>query len=328
MSSTYNAITNLQEIEMDSLIVNLAQIDTALIENLDCNVGTIDTLNSTTATLTSANIPSLTSTTAGITTGNITTANITNNNSTNLNVSSLTVSKILLTDASKNVISSLYDESTLPVSTPTQTALNLKANINAPVFTTSIGLTSGNLTISSGTLLCNTITGTATNTNISLCTTTTGFGVATITLGNTGGGTLIINPFTRIVGNLTVETIRGNILTNTISLYLFQTGAINLGNTASVNPLTINNSTTLSSNKNLILQGTGKITTPNILVSGLTASKLTLTDASKNVVSSLYDETTLPVSTPTQTALNLKSNIDNPTFTTKITTPVITFNGT
>jgi hypothetical protein len=78
MSSTYNAITNLQEIEMDSLIVNLATIDTALVDNLDCNVGTIDTLTSTTATITSANIPTLTNTTLTNTTTNTTNLNTNN----------------------------------------------------------------------------------------------------------------------------------------------------------------------------------------------------------------------------------------------------------
>ena len=43
---------------------------------------------------------------------------------------------------------------------------------------------------------------------------------------------------------------------------------------------------------------------------------------------SSYNQLDLPVSTATQTALNLKSNIADPTFTTKITTPDIVLNNT
>jgi hypothetical protein len=200
-SSNYNAITNLTETVIDYLVVDTAEIDTALIENLDCNVGTIDTFTSTTSTITSANIPTLTTTTANITTENTTTANITTANITSLNANS----------------------------------------------------------------------------------------------------------------------IQANPVSSAVSLYTTGTGALTLGNTSNTNPLTINNNTTIGTGK--------KITTPDILISSLTASKIVLTDASKNLLSSAYDTTTLPVSTPTQTALDLKSNIANPTFTTGITTPLLTFNG-
>jgi hypothetical protein len=85
-----------------------------------------------------------------------------------LKLNNTTASKLLLTNASKEIISSAYDETTLPVSTPTQTALNLKANINAPVFTTSIGLTSGDITITSGKLVNNTFESFAVGTGLTI----------------------------------------------------------------------------------------------------------------------------------------------------------------
>ena len=447
MSSTsnYNAITNLTETIIDYLVADTAEINNAVVENLDCNVGIIDTFYSTTGTLTSANIPTLTSTTSIITnlntnniqptptsstvslyttgTGLLILGNTSNTNSiaidssallaTNKNltlqgtgkittpnilVSGLTASKIVKTDASDNLVSSLYDETTLPVSTPQQTALNLKADLNNPTFTTGIGLTSGNITISSGNLNCNTIRAVSTGATISLFSTSTGainfgnffssnpFTISTdvvlsisrsLTLSGVGKITtpgVLVSGLTasRIVktdasknlvsssydettlpvstpqqtalnlkadlnnptfttgiglssGNITISS--GNLICNTIqpvtvgatvSLYTTSTGLVILGNSSNTNPFSVDSSLSIGINKNLSLSGTGKITTPSILVSGLTASKLVLTDASKNLVSSAYDETSLPVSTPTQTALNLKANINAPIFTTSI----------
>jgi len=150
-------------------------------------------------------------------------------------VSGLTASKIVLTDASKNIISSAYDETTLPVSTPAQTALNLKANIDNPTFTTAIGLTSGNLTISSGTILANTFTGLTTSSSINLFTTAS-VSSPTITLGSITGGTFTIRPDTNIVGNTTISsnllcnTYRGSAVGSAISLFsTTTTGSIGIG---------------------------------------------------------------------------------------------------
>ena len=210
-------------------------------------------------------------------------------------VSGTTASKLLLTDASKNIISSAYDETTLPVSTPTQTALNLKANIDNPTFTTAIGLTSGNLTISSGTILANTYTGLTTSSSISLFGTST----STIDLGNSSSASVI-----RLNQNTSLTA--GKIFR---APYLYPTSTVAdlyVGNQATDSGiLYIELNTDLHSSRKLKLNNT-------------TASKLLLTNASKEIISSAYDETTLPVSTPTQTALNLKANIDNPTFTTAI----------
>jgi len=193
MSSTYNAITNLQEIEMDSLIVNVATIDTALIDNLDCNVGVIDTLTSSTATITSANIPTLTNTTLTNTTSN----------TTNLNTNNIQAN-------------------------PVSSAVSL--------YTTHTGtLTLGNLSNTNGLNINNKLL------------------MAT-------GKEIQITP----TGYLVVETIRGNAFANTINMYLLQTGAINFGNTASTNPLTINNNTILASGKNLTLSTTGKVVVDTI----------------------------------------------------------------
>ena len=129
-----------------------------------------------------------------------------------LKLNNTTASKLLLTNASKEIISSAYDETTLPVSTPTQTALNLKANINAPVFTTSIGLTSGDITISSGNLLCNTYRGTTVGSAISLFSTTT----AGITLGGASSGIILAdNTSLASAKNLSISA-SGKIISNTI----------------------------------------------------------------------------------------------------------------
>ena len=156
MSSTsnYNAITNLTETIIDYLVADTAEINNAVVENLDCNVGIIDTFYSTTGTLTSANIPTLTSTTS-------------------------------------------------------------------------------------------------------------------------------------IITNLNTNNIQPTPTSSTVSLYTTGTGLLILGNTSNTNSIAIDSSALLATNKNLTLQGTGKITTPNILVSGLTASKIVKTDASDNFVSSL-----------------------------------------
>jgi hypothetical protein len=320
MSSTYNAITNLQEIEMDSLIVNLATIDTALVDNLDCNVGTIDTLTSTTATITSANIPTLTNTTLTNTTTNTTNLNTNNiqsnplssnvslytngtgtlllgNNSNtnaitifqsvnlnanknltlngtgriitpNLRVSSLTPNKIVLTNGSYDLVSSSYTDTDFAI---------LSAN----------NIYSGTNTFNN-TILGNTITGTSVGSAISLYGSTT----STIGLGNLSGGTFTINPNTQMNGNLTlasgknltlqptgeliVETIRGYAFANTINMYLAQLGAINFGNTSSTNPLTINNNTILASGKTLTLNSTGGIVYCNVYTGTATSSNLTL----------------------------------------------------
>lgn len=309
-SSNYNAITNLTETVIDYLVVDTAEINTAIIESLDCNAGTIDTLTSTTASITSANIPTLTNTTLTNTTSNTTNLNTNNiqpnpvssavslyttgtglltlGNTSNTNaltinqnttigtgkkittpsilVSGLTASKIVLTDASDNLVSSAYNETTLPVSTPQQTALDLKSNIANPTFTT--GITTPLLTFN---------------------------GV------QTASKLLLTNASKVVISSAYDETTL---------------------------PVSTPQQTALDLKSNLASPTfTGTVTTPALNISGISASLLTKTDASKNIVSSLYSETTLPVSTPQQTALDLKSNIANPTFTTGITTPLITFNG-
>lgn len=238
MSSTYNAITNLQEIEMDSLIVNVATIDTALVDNLDCNVGVIDTLSSTTATLTSANIPTLTNTTQTSTTSNITTANITTENTTTANITTANITTSNTTNLNTN---------------------NIQANPNSSaitIYTSHTGTFSlGNTSNTNGIRM---------NNKLQMDT----------------GKQIEITP----TGFLACETIRGYSFGNPVSLYLTQTGAISFGNNLGTGGgITINDNTTIATGK--------KITTPAILVSGLTASKMVLTDASKNLISSSYTDT-------------------------------------
>ena len=160
----------------------------------------------------------------------------------------------------------------------------------------------------------------------------------TLTMSATGG---IIN----------VNTLRGTSAGSTISLFSTTTAGISLGSGSS-SGITINDTTSFNTGKDLLFSATGRIrvdrivgTTPltsdinigytdplytaiiqlnqNVRVNRINASKLVLTDANKQLVSSLYDETTLPVSTPQQTALNLKANIASPTFTGIVIAPEI-----
>ena len=116
------------------------------------------------------------------------------------------------------------------------------------------------LNTTGGKILCNVYTGIGTSSDITL-------GES----GNTGNlliyktintnitlGTGIQIIFTS-TGQMAINTIRGVAFADTISLYLSQTGAINFGNTASTNPLTINNNTTLATGRNITLSSTGKI---------------------------------------------------------------------
>ena len=251
--------------------------------------------------------------------------------------------------ASGNTIS-LYSNSTTAGITlgGGQTSGNIRLGNITPASDTGILNIHKNTTIASGkNLLCDTIQGTTAGSSINLFSNSTG----SLTFGNTsntnsltmnngltmandkvitinGEGYLIIpSAVGRTNAFIRVEKLNSWAIGNPISLWTSTTGLITLGNVSGT--LTINstasfiNSMTMATDKNITLSGTGKITTPNILVSGLTASKLVLTDASDNLISSLYDETTLPVSTPQQTALDLKADKASPTFTGVITAPEI-----
>jgi len=233
----------------------------------------------------------------------------------------------------QNLTSNVGTITTLNSTTATLTSANIPT-----LTTTTAGITTANITTENTTtsnittanitsLNANSIQANPVSSSVSLYTTGTG----ALTLGNTSNtnGLTINNKILMGTGKqieitptgyLVVETIRGYAFANAVSLYLNQTGTISFGNNLGTGGgITFNDNTTIGTGK--------KITTPDILVSSLTGSKIVLSDASKNLISSAYDTTTLPISTPTQTALDLKSNIANPTFTTGITTPLITFNG-
>ena len=194
-------------------------------------------------------------------TGKVTTPNIL--------VSGLTASKMVLTDASKNLISSSYTDTDFARLAASNTFTGTSNTFNNKI-------------------LCNTLTGTTTSSAMSLG-----------EFGDTSNITFYKNinmGATRFItlqsdGTLYVNTITGTDASAAATLFSTQTGNINLGYSSSINPINLNCNTVLSTNKNLTLQGTGKVTTPNILVSGLTASKLVLTDASKNLISSSYTDT-------------------------------------
>jgi hypothetical protein len=191
-----------------------------------------------------------------------------NVNASNLNLSSLTGSRLLLTDASKNITSSLYIDTDFP---------RLIANNSFTGATNTF----------SGSIRSNIHTATATSTNFSL--------------GESGDTGTIVSYRDLYIGTtagnkaLVCNAYYAHNATNNIVFGLNQTsGSITIGNTTPAvdsGTLTINKNITVATNKNLTLQGTGKITTPNLLVSGLTASKLVLTDANDNLISSSFTDT-------------------------------------
>jgi hypothetical protein len=206
----------------------------------------------------------------------------------NLRVSGLTASKIVLSDVNDDLVSSSWAESDLVI---------LSAN---NTFT-------GNNTFN-GNVLANTLRGTTTGSTISLYETST----AGITLGNISNTNNI-----KINQNIELETARillcSNFrgLNNTDTITLFgttTTGPVNIGNAMTssnmrignitnatdTGTLTINKIIVVGENKNLTLSGTGKITTPAILVSGLTGLKIVLTDGSGNLISSSWTDTEFP----------------------------------
>jgi hypothetical protein len=132
------------------------------------------------------------------------------------------------------------------------------------------------LNATGGKILCNVYTGITASSDITLGESTdTGNLLIYKTINtNINLGTGISIQFTS-TGQMSINTIRGVLFANTISLYLDQTGPINLGNTASTNPLTINTNTTLASGKNLTLSTSGKILC-NVYTGIATSSNLTI----------------------------------------------------
>lgn len=112
----------------------------------------------------------------------------------------------------------------------------------------------------------------------------------------------------------------GSISTNKIDGLATSGNTLNICNTSdTTSSISLNRDTTLNTNKNLTLQGTGKITTPNILVSNLTPNKLVLTNGSNDLVSSSFSDTDFPKLTAnnTFTGINTFTNA-TPILTDKI----------
>jgi filamentous hemagglutinin len=206
------------------------------------DVGTL-TINKTTTLATNKNL-----TLQG--TGKVTTPNIL--------VSGLSASKLVLTDASDNLVSSSFTDTDL-------------APKNNPTFTTAIGLTSGNLTLSSGNLVCNTAVGTAVGGNISLYATTTG----SITMGGASSGITMDD-------TVSVNTIQGTTATSAVSLYgTTTTTAINIGAAQTSGTMRIGNATaasdsgTLTINKTTTVASTKTLTTGPIVASSIQCNTYT-----------------------------------------------------
>lgn len=222
----YLAMYNLSQIEADILIVT----------DLTATTGTIYTLNSTTGTITTLN-----TTTGNITTLNTTTANITT----------------LITDLWRGTSSS--SSMVIGVVGDTGTLTSYRSLIMEANKTITLNATGGVIN-------CNSFQGTTASSAILLFTNTTG---NSIYIGNTSNGNGIVpqqdvimqtgkNILITPTGNLQVETIRGNTLSNPVSLYLAQTGAISFGNNLGTGGgITFNDNITLPANRTITLNATG-----------------------------------------------------------------------
>ena len=317
---SYNAITNLQEIVIDDLIVNTATIDTALIQSLDCNVGVIDTLTSTTATITSANIPTITNTNltstgkikAPVLTGNTTSTNIsigesgdtgTNTLYKTINMPSLTASKIVLTDGFDNLISSTLNDTDLaPKNDPTFTTKITTPDIVLNNTRVSLGSTQTTTSLTTGCLIGSNLSNGGFN-NVGMIN-------STGTLITAGGA-----------NRFYVSQLRNAQLNSGVLLYDNTTKEVSYSAnlpTLTTSGLTI---TGLTASRAVVSSGTKALSSAsfNLPSTSGTNGFLLLTDGT--ATTSWSDPASLP-------AITAKANIDNPTFTTKITTPDIVLNNT
>ncbi|MFZ4671465.1 MAG: tail fiber domain-containing protein, partial [Flavobacterium sp.] len=251
----YLALYNLSQIEADILIVADLTATTGTIYTLFSNTGTITTLNSTTGTITTLN-----STTGNITTANITTANITT----------------LITDLWRGTTTS--SSMVIGLSGDTGTLTSYRSLIMDANKTITLNATGGVIN-------CDTFQGTSASSAISLFQNTTG---NSIIIGNTSNGNAI-NPQMTIAmatgknititatGNLQVETIRGATLSNPVSLYLAQTGAISFGNNLGTGGgITFNDNITLPANRTITLNTTGGKILCNVYTGRTSSSNITI----------------------------------------------------
>jgi hypothetical protein len=187
--------------------------------------------------------------------------------------------------------------SDLPISTATQNALNLKANIVNPNFTNNVSVNS-TLDVS-GTSVLNGNVSCLSNLNVGLAVNT-----PLVTATNVNA--------TNLAGNSCIVSNAGiiSLYDNTPSLMFSVDGSGNMNNKGSLScssvlsvggKTTLNDYVTCTSNLNV----SGTATFNNVVIPSL--SNVNNTAASD-----------LPISTATQNALNLKSNIVNPNFTNNV----------
>jgi hypothetical protein len=274
-------------------------------------IGYIGLQNLTTISADLLNTPyitcnTLTATTANVTTGNITTVNSTDVNTTNASVNnltlpSLTTSKLVLTDASKKVVSSSY----------TDTDMAIKAVANT--FTGSSNTFSNDI-VSNSQLVCKLGTALSPSLCFSGYTDTGIYGTASAIRFATGG-------------TLRVSILSGGVVNipNLTASRLIETDASSNLVSSSFGS---NDIARLSQSNIFVgtLNSFNGIYTETIKVNTGTDNYLAYFAPTTKLLSS-YNPLSLPVSTATQTALNLKANIDDPTFTTKITTPSVVVSG-
>jgi len=185
-------------------------------------------------------------------------------------------------------------------------------------------------------LLVETIIGNTAILPIILFNTTTTANVSLAT-GLTSGNLILMNSSStgavNILSNLNVGTnasqkgiscayFQGYDVTNLIRLFpTTNTGSIRLGEAQTTGNLTLGNTSSGSDSGTLFINKNTSIAVgKNLQLLNGNANLLIKLDASRNIVSSLYDETTLPVSTATQNALNLKADLTTSSLTNYTTT--------
>ena len=257
------------------------------------------------------------------------------NTSTKLNFT--TQSKLLLTDLNKDIVSSSYGQSDLGILGNTQTWSNINTFSNTVKLSS---LTPTKLLLIDGS---NNITSSSYNiTNLPVLSLDNTFTGTTNTFNNainlparTPSKILLTDGSKNVVSSTFTDTDlapkASPIFTGQITMPQGSAGAPSLSITGDLNTGiyqsaldNIDISTGGASRCNISNTG---IYTQDIRVNSGTNGYLAYFQPTTKYLSS-YNQLDLPVSSATQTALNLKANIADPTFTTKITTPDIVLNNT
>jgi len=297
------------------------------------------------STLTDTDLPTLA--------GSNTFTGATNTFNNAINLPARTASKLLLTDASKNVVSSTLNDTDLPTLAGSNTftgATNTFNNaINLPARTASkLLLTDGSKNVVSSTFTDTdlapkndpTFTTKITTPDIVLNNARVSLGSTQTTTSLTTGCLIGDNLSNGGFNNVGMINSSGTLITaqgaNRFYVSQLRNAQLNAG-------VLLYDNTTKEVSYSATLP---TLTTSGLTISGLTASRAVVSNASKALTSASFnlpsisgtngfllltdgtattswsDPLLLPISTATQTALNLKANIASPAFTGQITMPL------